>query len=334
MPLSPRSKCCVAILVICQMCATAATAQTAPEAFGWIEKLSGDRQIRVGPFSTSPLSPISVQVFDLVGHPLPGVIVYVATSNSGSPCALLIDEFLSWGFNTPFGDSRSCSPPSGAITALSDAQGVATKAPPAVAPTPSSFLIGATITLPEGVARRDVDFRQFFTIVRAESKPAGNPTVVVEYFHDTYRHYFNTVLQVEIDALDRGLFTGWTRSVGGFIAWATAADAPPEAVPVCRFYNSQHVSHFYTADSVECDQVISNFPDWKLESREAYYILLPDKSNGQCAAGTMPMYRVFNGTSSPNHRYVSDRSLRDRMVAAGWIPEGYGPDAVIMCTPR
>jgi hypothetical protein len=49
----------------------------------------------------------------------------------------------------------------------------------------------------------------------------------------------------------------------------------------------------------------------------------------------MPVYRVYAGaTRTPNHRYVTDRALRDAMVSQGWIAEGYGPDAVIMCTPR
>ncbi len=68
---------------------------------------------------------------------------------------------------------------------------------------------------------------------------------------------------------------------------------------------------------------------------EAYYIYRPDKSTGACIEGTMPVYRVYAGaTRTPNHRYVTDRGLRDIMVSQGWIAEGYGPDAVIMCTPR
>ena len=48
----------------------------------------------------------------------------------------------------------------------------------------------------------------------------------------------------------------------------------------------------------------------------------------------MPVYRMVGGaTRSPNHCYVTDESLRDLMVAPGRIAEGYGPKAVIMCTP-
>jgi hypothetical protein len=44
-------------------------------------------------------------------------------------------------------------------------------------------------------------------------------------------------------------------------------------------------------------------------------------------------YRVFDNRADANHRYTTDRSVRDAMVAKGWIAEGDGPDAVVMCAP-
>jgi hypothetical protein len=46
------------------------------------------------------------------------------------------------------------------------------------------------------------------------------------------------------------------------------------------------------------------------------------------------VYRVWNNRADTNHRYTTDRAARDAMVAAGWIAEGYGNDAVIMCSPQ
>ena len=43
------------------------------------------------------------------------------------------------------------------------------------------------------------------------------------------------------------------------------------------------------------------------------------------------MYRVFNNRPGPNHRYTTSVDVRAQMEAAGWVREGYGPDAVIMC---
>jgi len=33
------------------------------------------------------------------------------------------------------------------------------------------------------------------------------------------------------------------------------------------------------------------------------------------------------------HVYMTDRAVRDQMVARGWIAEGDGPDLVVMCSP-
>jgi hypothetical protein len=245
-----------------------------------------------------------------------------------------MDEFRYFGFNygTP---NISCMINDG-IATQTNADGLATVNRLAVGPTPSSFLMGATVLLPPGSTVPDHARRQFFSIVRAVNPPAGNPSVVVEYFNEDVRHYFNTILQSEIEALDYWQIPGWTRSVGSFIAWEKAADAPPGAVPVCRFFSARYTSHFYTADPFECDAVVALFAeDWLLETREAFYIYRPDPVTGACIAGTMPVYRVFGGaTRSPNHRYVTDEGLRNVMVEQGWIAEGYGPNAVIMCTPR
>ena len=44
------------------------------------------------------------------------------------------------------------------------------------------------------------------------------------------------------------------------------------------------------------------------------------------------LYRVWNQRTDSNHRYVTDRRVRDQMVAArGYVAEGYGPHAVTMC---
>jgi len=52
---------------------------------------------------------------------------------------------------------------------------------------------------------------------------------------------------------------------------------------------------------------------------------------GVCPDGTVPIYRVFDQRPDANHRYMTDRSVRDQMVAKGWIAEGDGPDRVVMC---
>ena len=310
----------------------AAAPVTSSAEFGKMVKVAGDRQIVVGPFNT-PKAPFTVRVYDAGGAPLAGVGVHMhMTTGSGlGPCASNSDEFGFYGFNADSMDYICGN--NGSQFGGSQANGEVTLSPSDFNTAPAAFLIGAKVSAGSQLGVPDIARIQFFSIVRAVNPPAGQPQVVVEYFHDGYRNYFNTIDQIEIDALDAGLFSGWTREVGSFIAWPTQAAAPPGAVSVCRFFASKFTSHFYTADPVECDAVVANFPDWLLETREAYWIHLPDKSTGACTENLMPVYRVFKPTS-PNHRYVTDRVVRDAMVAAGWIAEGYGPDAVIMCTPR
>jgi len=42
---------------------------------------------------------------------------------------------------------------------------------------------------------------------------------------------------------------------------------------------------------------------------------------------------VFNNRADANHRYTTDRAVRDLMVSRGGTAEGYGGDVVIMCAP-
>jgi hypothetical protein len=55
---------------------------------------------------------------------------------------------------------------------------------------------------------------------------------------------------------------------------------------------------------------------------------------GTCPSGTAPVYRVFSNRPDANHRYMVDRNVREQMAARGWLVEGDGPDAVVMCAPQ
>ena len=74
------------------------------------------------------------------------------------------------------------------------------------------------------------------------------------------------------------------------------------------------------------------------EIRRGQFLVLRDgriASIGATAppAGTAPVDRVFSNRADANHRYMTDRALRDQMVASGWLAEGDGPDLVVMCAP-
>jgi hypothetical protein len=172
------------------------------------------------------------------------------------------------------------------------------------------------------------------------SRAAAQPATVVEYYDPTLDHYFITALQSEIDALDANRFLGWSRTGHTFQAFADAASAGPGASPVCRFLIPPPAdSHFLSASPAECAAVLAkipvdpNYAGFVFETAAAFYIALPDTASGACPAGTLPVFRLWNGRADSNHRYTADLATKALMLAKGYISEGYGPDGVAMCTP-
>jgi len=157
----------------------------------------------------------------------------------------------------------------------------------------------------------------------------------VEFYNRTLQHYFISTAPNEINDLDTGVHVGWERTGLRFLAYSSAAAGTS---PVCRFYRAPAFgdSHFYSASPAECAATASAHPvDWIYESPNVFYIQLPDQTSGACPAGTSPVWRFFNQQTT-NHRYTADITTRDEMRAAPtvWVPEGYGPEAVIMCSPN
>jgi hypothetical protein len=128
------------------------------------------------------------------------------------------------------------------------------------------------------------------------------------------------------------VFVGWARTGRSFKAYPSGA---ANSAIVCRFFSTSFnpkSSHFYTPLPAECAAVRQN-PNWQFEG-EVFNIPVPDLA-GVCPAGTIPVYRLYNNGqgAAPNHRYTTDLAVRAQMMAAGWIPEGYGDIGVIMCSP-
>ena len=151
---------------------------------------------------------------------------------------------------------------------------------------------------------------------------------MIEYFHTGFGHYFMTADPDEIAGLDGGAYGGvFTRTGQTF----KARDGPAAgAVAVCRFFTvafAPKSSHFYTADPDECAGLKLN-PNWQYE-KIAFYIQVP--TNGVCAAGTVPVYRLYNNgmTGAPNHRFTTSLAIHDDFVQnRGWVSEG-----VRFCAP-
>jgi lysyl endopeptidase len=174
-------------------------------------------------------------------------------------------------------------------------------------------------------------------LTRQYLTPGNNPSgtvVAVEFYNRTLQHYFISASAGEINDLDTGVHAGWERTGFRFLAYATQVVGTS---PVCRFYREPAYgdSHFYSASPEECASTAAAHPvDWTYESPNVFYIPLPDLNTGACPANTLPIWRFFNQITT-NHRYIADVATRDalRSDPFTWIPEGYGADARIMCTP-
>jgi len=164
--------------------------------------------------------------------------------------------------------------------------------------------------------------------------PGPSATVdVLEYYHAGFDHYFITTGTLEVTTLDTGAITGWVRTGYQFKAYALGA---PASGTVCRFFSAAFApksSHFYTDRPYECE-LAKTFPAWTFEG-EVFNI--PSAGpDGTCAAGTVPVYRLYNNGQggAPNHRYVAIDAVRDQMLASGWILEGSTPGLAFMCAPQ
>lgn len=168
------------------------------------------------------------------------------------------------------------------------------------------------------------------------------PVHAIEYYDAARDHYFVTASAPDIDALDSGRISGWQRTgesfgVGGDRVNYLGIEYQYDGVPVCRIYlpPAHGDTHFYSASPEECARARAGHPDWVVETDAAFYAALPDPGTGACGvmAGYIdgdialePVYRLWNRRSDTNHRYTTNPTVRDEMIARGWVSEG-----VVMC---
>ena len=176
----------------------------------------------------------------------------------------------------------------------------------------------------------------------------ANSITVIEFYNESLDHYFMSPLAPDIDALDSGRSAGWSRTGYSFEASPTVAAAAGAAVnPVCRFYIPpvHGDSHFFSASPAECAAVLAkvgtdpNYSGYFYETPNAFYIGIPDTTTGACppailaqAPNPADVFRLWNHRADSNHRYTASGNVRAQMLARGYVPEGYGPLGVAMCT--
>ena len=169
------------------------------------------------------------------------------------------------------------------------------------------------------------------TVANAGPPSTQATAYAVEYYNATLDHYFMTATQSDMDVLDAGLIGGWLRTGYAFKVYAQPV---PGASAVCRIYIPPPYgdSHFFSASPTECAEAVEQNPSFVDETADAFEIDTPDAS-GNCPAGDAPVYRLWNHRSDINHRYTTSWDIRQQMVAQGYVAEGYGPNAVMMCSP-
>ena len=94
----------------------------------------------------------------------------------------------------------------------------------------------------------------------------------------------------------------------------TAADPPApvvKTVDMLRLYNPNSGEHFYTASTVEKDNLIK--AGWKYEGLAWK---APEKSK-------TPVYRLYNANAGDHHYTVSNNE-KENLIKAGWKYEGIG----------
>ena len=158
---------------------------------------------------------------------------------------------------------------------------------------------------------------------------------VVEFYNAARDHYFVTQDSDEAAKLDAGVHTGWMRTGHSFQAYRPNGSGG-RGRSVCRWYGSPDAgldTHVFSASYAECAAMIlyHSRSEWTIETDKAFEIALPDLPTGTCAAGTIPVYRLWNNRTDSDHRYTADPAIKQQMVARGYVPEGFGPDGVAMC---
>ena len=154
---------------------------------------------------------------------------------------------------------------------------------------------------------------------------------MVDEFYNTFlKHYGLLAKQADKDFVDQGRAgPGWGRTGYRFKGYTLPGPTelrPATQAPVCRYYHPVVNTHFYSADSAECDLVRSIGGLF-----EGVEFWIARATSSTCPAGTQAVTRLYNNRFAQldsNHRYTPSRSVVREMTAKGWLDEG-----VVMCAP-
>jgi hypothetical protein len=151
---------------------------------------------------------------------------------------------------------------------------------------------------------------------------------VVEYFHPRLDHYFMTQNAAEIAALDAGAYPGWQRTGQSLLAYRPG-QTNFQLPAVQRFYGLPSAgldTHFFTVDYADQFALTygSQSSAWALETDNAFEIGRPDQ-DGNCPAGQVPVYRLWNQRVDSNHRYTTNPAIKSQMIERAISPRATAP---------
>ena len=167
-------------------------------------------------------------------------------------------------------------------------------------------------------------------------------TVITEFYNPSLDYYFMTSRASDAALLDS--FAAWRRTGKVF---STYISQEPGTLGISRYYfdqiavNKSRGSHFYTLTQSEKDALLvlnpgnNRTPGLPFNEGIDSYAFMPliEGVGGSCAAGLLPVYRMFRGQmrfpDNPNHRFTTELSIYNSFVALGWDGEG-----VKFCVPN
>ena len=153
--------------------------------------------------------------------------------------------------------------------------------------------------------------------------PPDDTANFIEYYHAGLDHYFYTGSASEIAAIEDGKVGAWART-GKFFR-ATTTRGCPFSSPDTTVYRFSGVpgkgpdSHFFTRDRAEC-YAVDKSGQWSLEGVPLYAAAA--NADGTCPTRRVALYRIWRPFGESNHRFTTERSVVQQMVAKGWVDEG------------
>lgn len=183
-----------------------------------------------------------------------------------------------------------------------------------VLPTPGGvgqLNCGQNFTMPAGWTRFNDSCGHVHIEYRGADVPPANapanPVAVHRFWSPVYQGHFYTVDAAERDRIITRWPGTWSYEGQRYTAFASQAAG---TVPLYRFWSAQYNGHFFTADAVERDRVISRWPGtWSYEG-VAYYVYPATSSQ----PNTVAVSRFWSPTVL-HHFYTASTQERDQVTS-------------------